>query len=158
MNTKRLGMTEHKADRLLMGLQLDEQFVALNTPLRVRKAALRLTYEDHYPRLWVKVASTQPECVAFMDTRRKQMVSVRPKQDDNLLFCNHLFASMDKVECLIVLSYDIDPGTQRKRIKLQLRSKHSRKISHTLHWLWKGTSSHWLEEFTFDQASHPLAT
>lgn len=148
------GLTQSQKDMLFMGLQLDEQFDALNTPLRVRKASLRITYVDHYPRLWVKTVNSEPECVAYMNTRTKQMIPVKPKDENNLSFCNHLFASMDKLECIIAMSYDIEPKTQRKRLRLQLRSVHSRSRSHTLHWVYKGETSPWLDEFVI--ANHPL--
>ena len=150
----RADLTPRQKDMLIMGLQLDEQFTALNTPLRTRKASLGLTYIDHHPRLWVKTAHSEPECVAYMNTRTKQMIPLRPADENNLLFCNHLFASMDAVECLIAMSYDIEPKTQRKRVRLQLRSAHSATRSHTLHWVYKGQSSPWLDEFVV--TNHPL--
>lgn len=153
-NKARKGLTQSQKDMMLMGLQLDDQFEALNTPLRVRKGALRITFEDHYPRLWVKTINSEPECVAYMNTRTKQMIPIRPKDENNLGLCDHLFASMDKLECLIALSYDIEPKTQRKRLRLQLRSIHSRTRSHTLHWVYRGEKSPWLD--SFEIINHPL--
>lgn len=153
-NKARVGLTPRQKDMLFMGLQLDDQFAALNTPLRTRKASLRITYVDHYPRLWVKTINSEPECVAYMNTRTKQMIPMRPTDENNLLFCNHLFASMGAVECIIAMSYDIEPKTQRKRLRLQLRSAHSASRSHTLHWVYKGHESPWLDEFVI--VDHPL--
>lgn len=147
-------MKPRAMDRMLMGLQLDEQFEAVNLPMRVRKGAMRLTFTDHHPRLWVKTANSEPECVAMMNTRTKQMIPLRPKDPNNLAMCDHLFQLMDKLECIIALSYDIDPKTQRKRVRLQIRSVHSRTSSHTLYWVFKREESPWLDQFVIE--NHPL--
>lgn len=149
-----LGLSQKEAEHMAMGLELPEHFGAVNTPLKTRKAELRITFTDHHPRLWVRTPNGEAECVAYLNTRTKQMIPLRPKHESNLLFCSHLFSALDAVDCIIALSYDVDPKTQRKRMRLQLRSQHASRIAHTLHWLWKGTESPWMDHF--DYTSHPL--
>lgn len=142
-----LGHNQMAQDKLYMLLGLEEQFQAINTPLTTRKGGLQLRYVDHWPELFIKTPNAPEECVARMDTRTHRMSVIRPKNQDNLLLCNHIFASLDNVDCMLFLSYDVCPKSQRKRVKLMLASKYSSTVRHTLWWVWKRETSPWLEKF-----------
>lgn len=154
MSTVLEGVSARGIERLDMALLLPEHFGALNTPLATRKGEVKISYMDHHPRLLIRTPNSTEECVAYMNTRTKMMIPVRPKQESNLLLCSHIFAEMDRVQCVLALSYDVEPKTQRKRMRLQIRSPFARRTTHTLHWLWKGTESPWMDHF--DYSNHPL--
>lgn len=134
-------------DKLIMILQLKEQFEAINIPLQARRASLMLVYDDHFPKVFIKTANSEPEVIAMMNTRTKKVGMVKPKNEDNRICAEHIIDKLKALDCTLLLSYDIDPKSQRKRVKLQLGSQFARTVRHTLWWCWKGESSPWLEGF-----------
>jgi len=135
-------------DKLIMILQLQEQFEAINIPLKARRASMMLVYDDHYPKVFIKTANSEPEVIAIMDTRNKRVSMVKPANEDNRICADHIIERLKKLDCSLLMSYDVDPKTQRKRVKLQLGSQFARTVRHTLWWCWKGETSPWLEGFT----------
>lgn len=141
------GMSEKNEDRMLMFLQVQDQFDAINLPLRVRKAAYRLEYTTHFPTLYLKSANSEPEAVAMMNTQAKRVGRLPVKSEELQIINQDVIDRLNKIDCELLLSYDVDPKTQRKRVKLQLASRNARTVRHTLWWLWKGEVSPWLDEF-----------
>lgn len=150
-----LGLDRNKTDRLYMFLELDEQFEAINLPMRVRKAQIQMRYKKHTPEIWVRTHTSEPERVMSMNTRRKFIETYRPKFDENRLFVEHLVERLMALNCYLAMSYDVEPKTQRKRVRLLVRSSYSVTVSHTLHWIYRGEESPWLGEFLPDKSKLP---